>query len=93
MPARSNGAPVAWRAVLALAAIKVALHVVAAGPRAWGYMTDELYFLDSTDRLDWGFVDHPPLSIALLGVVRAVAGDSIFAIRILPALFGGRYDG
>jgi len=43
----------------------------------WGYMTDELYYLDSIDRLDWGFVDHPPLSIALLGGVRALIGDSL----------------
>ena len=78
--------PVAWRLLLGLALLKLAVHLLAAGPLAWGYMTDELYFLDSIDRLDWGFVDHPPLSIAVLGLVRAVLGNSIFAIRILPAV-------
>jgi len=81
--------PVAWRVLVALGAFKIAFHLLAAGPLAWGYMTDELYFLDTIDRLDWGFVDHPPLSIAVLGVVRAVAGDSILALRVLPALFAG----
>ena len=80
--------PVAWSLLLALALIKLALHLLAAGTLAWGYMTDELYYLDSVDRLDWGFVDHPPLSIAVLGVMRAVVGDSILAIRTLPALLG-----
>ncbi len=79
----------AWSVLLGLALIKVAIHLLAAGPLAWGYMTDELYYLDSVDRLDWGFVDHPPLSIAVLGVTRAMLGDSILAIRILPALLGG----
>jgi hypothetical protein len=82
-------APVAWAALLGMAAAKIVFHLVAAGSLAWGYMTDELYFLDSIDRLDWGFVDHPPLSIAILGAVRALAGDSIPAIRALPALLGG----
>ncbi|TMA33286.1 MAG: glycosyltransferase family 39 protein [Deltaproteobacteria bacterium] len=33
--------------------------------------------------------DHPPLSIAILGGVRALLGDSLFAIRVVPALLGG----
>ncbi len=80
--------PVAWRLLLGLALIKLAVHLVAAGPLAWGYMTDELYYLDSIDRLDWGFVDHPPFSIVVLGAVRALLGDSPLAIRVLPALLG-----
>ena len=58
------------------------------GSLAWGYMTDELYFLDSTDHLQWGYVDHPPLSIAVLALLRPLTGDGIFAIRVLPALLG-----
>src|SRR5262245_55302641 len=40
---------VAWSALLGLALAKVAFHLIAAGPLAWGYMTDELYFLDTID--------------------------------------------
>lgn len=80
--------PVAWDLLLGLVAVKLAFHAVSNGLLAWGYMTDELYFLDSADRLQWGYVDHPPLSIAVLALLRPLTGDSIFAIRILPALLG-----
>jgi hypothetical protein len=78
---------VAWRVLIGLAAVKLAVHV-AASQFAYGYMTDELYYLDSTDRLDWGYVDHPPFSIALLALVRSTLGESILAIRCVPALLG-----
>jgi hypothetical protein len=80
--------PIAWRLLLGLALVKLAIHALSGWLLAWGYMTDELYFLDSVDRLDWGFVDHPPLSIAVLAAVRALLGDSLPAIRLLPALLG-----
>ena len=79
--------PVAWGAIGAVVAAKLVLHALSSGPLAWGYMTDELYFLDCSDRLAWGYVDHPPLSVALLVPVRALLGDSIPALRVLPTLF------
>jgi hypothetical protein len=84
----ADRAPTAWDLLLALAFVKLVVHAVSNGPLAWGYMTDELYFLDSSDHLQWGYVDHPPLSIAVLGLLRPLTGDAIFAIRILPALLG-----
>jgi hypothetical protein len=80
--------PVAWGQLLVLMGIELALHAWSNGPARWGYMTDELYFLDSVDKLDWGFVDHPPLSIALLALLRPMIGDSIFALRVVPSLLG-----
>src|SRR5262249_42899349 len=35
-----------------------------------------------------GYVDQPPLSIWILGLARALLGDSLIAIRLLPALAG-----
>jgi hypothetical protein len=55
----------------------------------YGYFRDELYYIASTDHLDFGYVDHPPLSIAVLAVTRAVLGDSLLAVRLLPALCMG----
>jgi Dolichyl-phosphate-mannose-protein mannosyltransferase len=49
------------------------------------YFRDEFYYLACSRRLDWGYVDHPPLSIALLWVVRHVAGDSLIALRAAAA--------
>src|SRR5262245_49054708 len=79
--------PIAWGAIGAVVAAKLAIHALSSGPLAWGYMTDELYFLDCADRLAWGYVDHPPLSVALIVPVRALFGDSLVALRVLPTLF------
>jgi 4-amino-4-deoxy-L-arabinose transferase-like glycosyltransferase len=54
----------------------------------YGYFRDELYYIACSDHLDWGYVDHPPLSIALLWASRALLGDSLQAIRLLPSLAG-----
>ena len=70
----------------AIAAGKLILHLFAIGQ--YGYFRDELYYLASTQHLSWGYVDHPPFSIAFLAVVRALLGDSLFAVRIVPALAG-----
>jgi hypothetical protein len=71
---------------LAFAAIKLLLHALAA--TNYGYFRDELYYIACAKRLAWGYVDHPPLSIGLLAVQRALLGDSLFALRTLPALAG-----
>jgi hypothetical protein len=36
----------------------------------------------------WGYVDQPPLSIASLWLSRLLFGDSLFALRFLPAIIG-----
>jgi hypothetical protein len=71
---------------LAFAAVKLLLHALAAAN--WGYFRDELYYIACSRHLAWGYVDHPPLSIALLAIQRAVLGDSLLALRTLPALAG-----
>jgi hypothetical protein len=90
----ATAAVAAWRrrisadtlliAVIALG--KLALNVAFAG--RYGYFRDELYYLACTDHLAWGYVDHPPLSIALLAVTRGLLGDSLYAIRFPAALAG-----
>src|SRR2546427_3692101 len=69
-----------------LAAAKLLLHLAAINH--YGYFRDELYYLACAGHLDWGYVDHPPLSIALLAAVRAALGDSLVALRIVPVLSG-----
>ncbi len=49
---------------------------------------DEFYYLACADHLGWGYVDHPPLSIAVLWAMRAVLGTSLVAVRLAPALAG-----
>jgi hypothetical protein len=69
------------------ALLKVTFHLLTY--RGFGFFSDEFYYIACSNRLDWGYVDHPPLSILLLRIDRWLLGDSLFSIRLLPALAGG----
>jgi hypothetical protein len=69
-----------------LALLKVAIH--APFFSSYGYFRDELYYIACSNHLAWGYVDQPPLSIFILAVVRFLLGDSLVAIRIVPAIAG-----
>jgi hypothetical protein len=71
----------------ALAAVQVVLHLATAGN--YGMFRDEFYYIECAKHLDWGYVDHPPLSIAVLAGSLKVFGDSQTAVRLVPALIGG----
>jgi hypothetical protein len=76
--------PPFWRIVLAFAALKLLAHLATASH--YGYLCDELYALDLRKHLAFGYVDMPPIMSALLAWNRAVLGESLLAIHILPAL-------
>jgi len=67
-----------------LACVQFLVHVLT--NNNYGIFRDEFYYLACADHLAWGYVDHPPLSIALLAVSRALFGDSVQAIRIFSEL-------
>jgi 4-amino-4-deoxy-L-arabinose transferase-like glycosyltransferase len=73
-------------AVWALAALKLALHLVF--NRSYSYFRDEFNFLACAEHLDWGYVDHPPFVALAAWVSRTIGGDSLSAIRFLPAVAG-----
>lgn len=54
----------------------------------YGYYIDEPYYLACARRLDWGYVDFPPLSLLVLRAVGAVLGHSVVALRLPAALAG-----
>jgi 4-amino-4-deoxy-L-arabinose transferase-like glycosyltransferase len=54
----------------------------------YGYWIDELYFIACGEHLDWGYVDHPPLTAVVAKVSRWLLGDSLFALRFFPAVAG-----
>ena len=56
---------------------------------SYGIFRDEYYFIACSHHLALGYVDQPPLSIYLLAISRLFFGDSLFAIRLLPALIAG----
>jgi 4-amino-4-deoxy-L-arabinose transferase-like glycosyltransferase len=61
-------------------------HLFTSALSSYGYFVDELYYIACSKRLAFGYLDHPPLSILLLALNRWVLGDSLPAIRFLPAL-------
>lgn len=68
------------------ALIKLVLNI--AFSSSYGYFRDELYYIACSDHLDWGYVDQPPLSIAILKISRLLFGDSLTAIRFTAVLAG-----
>ena len=53
-----------------------------------GFFIDELYYLACAERPGLGYVDHPPLAPFVLALSRPLLGDSLPALRFLPALCG-----
>ena len=83
-PQRTDSGGDALPAAFALVAL--ALHLTCL--TQYGWFRDELYYMASTHHLAWGYVDHPPLSVALLALVRSMFGESLAAIRVVAALLG-----
>jgi hypothetical protein len=70
--------------VLAIALAKLVLHIYF--NNRYGYFRDEFDYLACASHLAWGYVDQPPLLPFLTRISRILLGDSLRAIRFLPAL-------
>jgi hypothetical protein len=74
--------------IISFAIIKLIIHLVTNTCGGYGIFRDELYYIACSNHLDIGYVDHPPLSLYILSVSRLLFGDSIFGLRLLPAIAG-----
>ena len=72
--------------VLGIAAAKLLFHLLTA--TRYGIFRDELYYFACSQHLAWGYVDQPPLIAFLIWIVRHTIGDSLVALRLLPAAAG-----
>ena len=72
--------------VLAVAAAYLVMHLLTA--TRYGYFRDALYYLACSQHLDWGYVDQPPLIVALAWMARHTLGTSLRALLFWPALAG-----
>ncbi len=79
-----------WTSPLAVAyyfaTAKLLIHLLTNGQ--YGYFRDEFYYLARGDHLDWGYVDQAPLAPWLARLSRVLLGDSLSALRFLPAVAG-----
>jgi Dolichyl-phosphate-mannose-protein mannosyltransferase len=71
--------------VAAIASASFLLHFITNLGGAYGFFRDELYYIACSDHLAWGYVDQPPFSLYLLKASRLLLGDSLTAIRFIPA--------
>ncbi len=69
-----------------IAAVFVALELALSG--RYGFMQDELYFIEAGRHLAFGYVDQPPLT-PLVDKLTDILGVTPTAVRIVPALAGG----
>ena len=68
------------------AVLKLLVHLYA--NRNYCYFADELYYLACARHLAWGYVYQPPLIALLTWISVGLFGESLQAIRFLPALAG-----
>ncbi|MBI2839594.1 MAG: glycosyltransferase family 39 protein [Acidobacteria bacterium] len=85
-PSETRRQPLARRLLLGLALATLFIHLLT--NRNYGYFIDELYYLACAEHLDFGYVDHPPIIAVVTWIERAILGDSLPAIRLMPALAG-----
>ncbi|MFQ5634148.1 MAG: ArnT family glycosyltransferase [Gammaproteobacteria bacterium] len=67
-------------------AVKIALYGL--GAVNYGFLSDELYFLDAGAHPALGYVDFPPLIAWLAAGVQFLSGGSLWALRLVPAIAG-----
>jgi len=72
--------------ILITSLLNLLIYILSASFIKYDISADELYYLACANRLDFGYVDCPPLSIWILAVWKFISGDSIFVLRLLPAI-------
>ncbi len=76
----------AWSAWIFCVLVK--LTVFALAGRQYGYLADELYFLDASERLAAGYVDFPPAIAWIIAGVTGLFGKDLLVLRTLACLVG-----
>jgi 4-amino-4-deoxy-L-arabinose transferase-like glycosyltransferase len=75
-------------AVVTCALIMFGLHIVAVLITPYSVHRDELLYLAMGRYLDLFAMDFPPFIAIAANAMRGIFGDSLFAIRVLPAVAG-----
>ncbi len=72
--------------ISAFAFFELLIHLYTNAFASYGYFRDELYYIACSNHLAAGYVDQPPLSNYILFISNKLFGDSIFALRLFPAI-------
>jgi len=76
----------AYKIILTFAIAKLAVHLLTA--TNYGLQRDAYLYLAQSRNLDWGYFSTPPLVAFITRVHTLIWGDSLLAVRLLPALTG-----
>jgi hypothetical protein len=75
-----------YRLWIFCAAVKLTIFAIAG--RAYGYLSDELYFLDAAEHLALGYVDFPPAIAWVLAGLTGLVGQDLLVLRGFACLIG-----
>ena len=70
--------------LLTFSAVTLLIHLLTNS--RYGYFRDELYFIACSRHLAFGYVDMSPLCAWVLRLQMLLFGDSLFALRLFPAI-------
>ncbi|MCK5693924.1 MAG: glycosyltransferase family 39 protein, partial [Bacteroidales bacterium] len=76
----------AYWIVLLFALAKLVVHLVTA--TNYGFQRDAYLYMAQSKHLDWGFFSTPPLVAFVTRIHTMLWGESLLAVRLLPALIG-----
>src|SRR5262249_28587722 len=86
VPSHASGSTTERGLIVLFSAVTLLIHLLTIS--RYNYFRDELYYIACSQQLAWGYVDLAPLSIVFIRLSRVLLGDSLFALRCLPALAG-----
>ncbi|MDX2432910.1 MAG: glycosyltransferase family 39 protein [Bacteroides sp.] len=72
--------------ILAFTLLKLLAHLFTA--TNYGFQRDAYLYMAQSKHLDWGYFSTPPLLAFLTRIHTSIWGDSLLAVRLLPALAG-----
>ena len=76
--------PIAWLPILLVAGLNFLIHLFIL--EEYGFHRDEFLYLALGDHPAWGYWSNPPLIGWISATVQAIFGESLWAIRLVPAL-------
>ncbi len=76
----------AHKIILIFAVAKLVVHLITS--TNYGFQRDAYLYLAQSGHLDWGFFSTPPVLAFVTRIHTIIWGDSLLAVRLLPALIG-----
>ena len=70
--------------ILGISLINLFIHTLTNGQ--YGFFRDELYFIDCSKHLAFGYADMPPLTPFFAKIVITLFGETLHGLRFFPAL-------